>query len=81
MKYLTYTPALNLISPLETDGDWHYSTIDWPHIELEESEESIFGQWGLYRGEVPTLGEAWIADHVRALLDLLDRGYFGSAQG
>lgn len=81
MRYLTYTPALNLASPLKTDGDWHYSSIDWSKAKFEDSDDSVFGDWGLYAGDVPEHGTVMIADHIRALLDMLEHGYFGSAQG
>jgi hypothetical protein len=81
MKYLSYIPALNLVSPLETDGDWHSSAIDWPSVTFEDSDFSVFGEWGLYLGEVPSHGPMMVADHLRALLDMINNGYFGSAQG
>lgn len=81
MKYVTGVYALNLPSPDGTPGDWHFSSLDWEHPLIWESEKSPFGEWGLHMAEVPRLGNMAVANHVRACLDLIDAGNFGTAQG
>jgi hypothetical protein len=81
MRYITGIYALNLTCPLETDGDWHYSAIDWADVPFSKSEDSRFGNWGICEREVPEQGKVRVADHVRALLDCLEQGYLSDAQG
>ena len=81
MKYLTGTHALNLVCPLKTDGDWHYSSIDWPNVAFADTKDSVFGRFGIYQSTVLPYGQVFVANHIRAVLDLLEKGHFGSAQG
>jgi hypothetical protein len=81
MKYITGTPALNLVCELDTSGDWHHSSVDWQHVYFAESDSSIYADWGIASIAVPYQGVVPVANHLRALLDLIDAGYFSSAQG
>jgi len=83
MRYLTGTYALNIPCRLETDGDWHAPALNWAKPRMRESSESVFGEWGIERVPLPNYGNmtAPVADHLRACLDLIEGGYFGSAQG
>jgi hypothetical protein len=65
----------------QTAGDWHTSAIDWTSIRLWDSETSALGTWGINEMDIPVLGTRPIANHVRACLDLVEKGYFSSAQG
>ena len=68
MKYITGTYALNLNSPTDTDGDWHYSSIDWLRAPLWDTEDSVYKDWGIYHCEVPDRGPVMVANHIRAVL-------------
>lgn len=83
MLYISGIHALNLSCELETCGDWHQSAIQWVNIPLLESEGSIFGDYGIeLNKKVPEHIETFaVANHIRALLDLLVAGKFSIAQG
>ena len=61
----------------------HQSALNWKKIRLNESADSLFGVYGLeVHVDVPeNTGEFIVANHIRALLDLLVDGNFPVAQG
>ncbi len=83
MRYITGEIALNIPCTLDTCGDWHRSSIDWSKLELAESEDSIFGSWGI--GEqifIPELSKKYnVANTIRACLDLIDSQLIYQASG
>ena len=81
MEYVTGVHALNLGDRTVTPGDWHFSALDWCHPMILDSEVSPFGDYGISLGEVPFRGIMPVASHVRACLDLIEQGLYGSAQG
>lgn len=83
MKYITGIHALNLRCSLETCGDWHQPGIQWKNLTIRESEDSVFGDYGIEDNSlVPDHpGTHKVANHIRALLDLVSEGNFGYAQG
>lgn len=81
MKYVTGVYALNLPSPDGTPGDWHFSALNWQKAQVSDSADSPFGDWGLHMAEVPHHGMMAVANHIRACLDLIEQGNFGTAQG
>lgn len=81
MNYITGVYALNLPSPDGTPGDWHFSALDWRKARISDSEKSQFGDWGIHIAEVPYHGMMPVANHIRACLDLIEQGNFGTAQG
>jgi hypothetical protein len=83
MKYITGIYALNLPCALETCGDWHTSALKWENVTLKDSKETLFKEWGIETGKVIPEHEGLynVANHIRALLDLLIDGKFGTAQG
>jgi len=83
MRYITGTYALNVNLGQETPGDWHASALDWEHVPYHESDLSPFGDWRIMVDRhVPHMGKIVnVADHIRACLDLIEAGKFGSAQG
>lgn len=83
MKYITGIHALNLDCSLNTCGDWHTSGIQWESPYIKESINSTFGNYGIEDNcRVPQHpGSHKVANHIRALLDLLEDGNFGYAQG
>jgi len=83
MKYVSGVHALNLPCGLLTCGDWHQHGIQWSSVPLYESGESLFGDYGIEQGKsMPEHeGQYNIANHIRALLDLLEQGRFSVAQG
>lgn len=83
MLYLSGIHALNLPCELFTCGDWHTSAINWGNINLLNSDESIFGDYGIEQGKtIPDNDGVFnVANHIRALLDLLVQGKYSIAQG
>jgi hypothetical protein len=83
MLYLSGIHALNLPCSLLTCGDWHTSGINWHSYVLLESEGSLFGDYGIERNKtIPdNPGTFNVANHIRALLDLLVQGKYTIAQG
>jgi hypothetical protein len=81
MKYITGTYALNLPCELDTSGDWHYSAIDWSNIPMRDSNASVYRNADIAERMLPTGKKKYVANHIRALLDLIEQGYFSSAQG
>lgn len=83
MLYISGRAALNIPCQLETDGDWHRLSIDWDNVRLRRSSDSIFGEYGIEKQrEVSWLKEPVnVANHLRALLDLLDDGQLSTARG
>ena len=83
MLYISGIHALNLTCSLETCGDWHQSGICWDRLNLYDSDKSIFGEYGIEKDKyIPFLNETYnVANHIRALLDLLEQGHFTVAGG
>ena len=83
MKYLTGIHALNLNCCLDTCGDWHKSALNWNDLDLRESEGSFFGDYGIETNHtIPEhTGKYCVANHIRALLDLILDRNFAVAQG
>lgn len=83
MLYVTEIHALNLPCSLETCGDWHASAIQWTNPHIRESHESLFGDYGIEQNKNIPEHEGYFntANHIRALLDLLEAGLFSIAQG
>lgn len=81
--YITGIHALNLLCSLDTDGDWHCSALQWGKPTTGNTGKSVFGDYGIeFDKEIPEhSGKYAVANHIRALLDVLDRGQFGYAQG
>lgn len=75
MLYLSGIYALNVENTLNTCGDWHTSALDWSNIKLEESTNSIFGNWGIEMNKsIPEHKELYnVADDLRAILDLMQK--------
>lgn len=83
MLYLSGIHALNIDCDLETCGDWHQSGIQWSNLVLLDSDKSIYGDYGIeINKRVPGHNKTYnVANHIRALLDLLQQGNFSTAQG
>ena len=83
MKYISLIHALNLPCNLDTCGDWHCSSLDWKNPSIMESKNSLFGDYGIERNRtIPEhTGKYNVANHIRAILDLLYIGNFTVAQG
>ncbi|MFT9076309.1 hypothetical protein [Ethanoligenens sp.] len=83
MKYVTGVHALNIPCSLSTSGDWHQSALQWRRPRLAESSGSLFGDYGIEHGRhIPEhAGTYNVANHIRALLDLIADGKFTIAQG
>ena len=81
MRYVTGMHALNLGDRSVTPGDWHYSAMDWSNPMRLDTNSSPFGRVDIGMREVPGMGVVPVAGHVRACLDLIEQGLYGSAQG
>lgn len=83
MLYVTGMHALNLPCRLQTCGDWHASAIQWEKPAVRESRGSVWGDYGIEKDRrIPGhAGSVPVADHIRALLDLIAEGRFDLAQG
>ena len=83
MQYITGIHALNLPCSLLSCGDWHSSALQWKRLDIRDSDSSFFGNYGIeYCSSVPeNEGTYAKANHIRALLDLLEIGNFSIAQG
>ena len=83
MMYITGKFALNLECSLETCGDWHTSALDWSKLTLHDSDKSIFKDYGIEKcSKVPEHeGTFYIANTLRALLDLLEQNKLWDAEG
>lgn len=83
MKYISLIHALNLPCNLNTCGDWHCSSLQWKSVPLLDSKDSIFDDYGIEKNKtIPEHKEKYnVANHIRAILDLLYIGNFTVAQG
>lgn len=83
MFYITGKHALNLDCSLDTCGDWHTSALKWEKVTTSNSNKRHFKDWGVEWGKkIPEhTGTYNVANHIRALLDLLEDGVFSVAQG
>lgn len=83
MKYVSLIHALNIPCNLNTCGDWHCSSLQWKKPSILDTKDSIFGNYGIEKNKsIPEHIEKYnIANHIRAILDLLYIGNFTVAQG
>lgn len=84
MEYLTGIFALNLPCSLDTCGDWHSKSINWNHPDFRESSNSVLKDYGIEKKRIVQFldrKEYNVANHIRALLDMLLVGNYGYAQG
>lgn len=79
MKYISGIHALNIPCELDTCGDWHVSSLKWENITLMDSEDSIFGNYGIEKNKIiPEHSEKYnVANTLRAILDLMYLGKTG----
>ena len=85
MKYVTGRHAMNLPCNLGTWGDYRTSAVNWDKLTILDSEDSVFGDYGIETGRTISFladnKEYNIANHIRAFLDLLTIGDYASAEG
>lgn len=83
MLYITGIHALNIPCRLDTSGDWHCSALNWGNVRFSDSSDMFFKDYGIESDKtIPEHnGKYYVANHIRALLDLLQIGNFGLAQG
>lgn len=83
MMYITGLHALNITCSLDTCGDWHQSALKWNALQYKDSDEMFFKSWGIEEGKIipEHTGVYNVANHIRALLDLLQMGNYAAAQG
>ena len=78
--YITGIHALNIPCSLETSGDWHASALSWKTPFVKNSRKSIWGNYGIELSDnIPeNPGKHFVANHIRACLDLLEEGRFSA---
>lgn len=83
MKYISGIPALNVLSSLDTPGDWHAPSVDWKTLELYESEEMFFKNYGIEKNKtIPQNTHKYnVANHVRTILDMFQLDNFAYLKG
>lgn len=83
MQYVTGVQALNIPCSLRTSGDWHQSALTWTRLNLADSQKSIYKNYGIEGPKiVPEHKEkVYVANHLRALLDMLYAKDFSNAKG
>jgi len=83
MRYISGIHALNLPCSLLTCGDWHCSALRWKDITFRDTDTAFFKDYGIEYGKrIPEHeGTYPVANHIRALLDLLEMRKFSVAQG
>lgn len=83
MKYISGIHALNILCDLDTPGDWHQSALNWNTIHELDSNDMFFKDYGIETDKtIPEHSEKYcVANHIRALLDLLQQGMFSVTQG
>lgn len=85
MLYITGIHALNLPCKLNTCGDWHSTSIDWSSPNIADSEKGIYGDYGIEKNVKINFLDSNktynVANHIRALLDLMLQNKFNIAQG
>lgn len=83
MKYITGIHALNLPCSLQTFGDWHRGGIQWGKLTIADTDSSVLGTHGIedFDGVPEHPGTHKVANHIRAILDMLVDSQFSYAQG
>ena len=83
MKYITGLYALSIPCELETCGYLRGNTLDWNNPTIIESDDSIFSDYGIeYKLGIPNnSNKCHIANHIRAILDMLDSCDFSNLLG
>jgi len=83
MIYISGIHALNLNCSLETTGDWHQSALKWENILFLDTKDSIFGEYGIEHNKaIPNHNDRYsVANHIRAILDMLELGNLSTLQG
>lgn len=81
VNYITGIHALNIPCSLDTSGDWHTSALSWTKPFTKNSGTSIWGNYGIELSDnVPeNPGKHYVANHIRACLDLISDGKFSVA--
>lgn len=69
MKYYTGKIALNIECDLDTCADWHKNGIVLDKSKMQDSDNSIFKDYGIYETD-----KGYVANHLRAILDLMEQG-------
>ncbi len=82
VQYITGIHALNIPCSLNTSGDWHASALSWSQPSFKNTKDSVFGVYGVELSEnVPeNPGKYFVANHIRACLDLIEDGRFSLVQ-
>ena len=83
MKYISEIPALNILCSLETPGDWHAPSVNWESLDLYESEEMFFNNYGIEKNKtIPQNIQKYnVANHIRAILDMFQLDNFAYLKG
>lgn len=76
MKYVTGLYALNIPCNLNTCADWHALSLDWNNINIKDSKNSIYKDYGIEKNKTIPFNKEKnnVANHIRAILDLMIDG-------
>lgn len=77
MKYVSGLHALSQVCDLDTAGVPNPHELDWEHVCIRETDESIYGTYGITEiNFLPNQGYGcfYIANTIRAILDCLVYG-------
>lgn len=82
VDFITGIHALNIPCSLETGGDWHASALSWKNPNVKNTSMGVFGDYGIeLNDKVPeNPGKHYVANHIRACLDLIEEGRFSVVQ-
>ena len=75
MLYVSGRHALNIQNSLNTCGDWHTSAMNWKKLRMLDSEDSMYGEWGIETGKTVPDNEGVfnVANDIRAVLDFMEQ--------
>lgn len=80
MKYISGKYALNIPCSLKTAGDWHHNSFPIEKANYFDSSNSIFKNYGIEK-HIINNKEYNVANHLRAILDLISTNDFEYLKG
>ena len=82
MKYITGIYALQFDLIPDMGCDWHSTTLDWSKTKWGETDNNIFGTYGIIKSYSSYLNKGcFVANPIRVALDEFINNSFGYLQG
>ena len=72
--------ALNIPCSLKTAGDWHHTSFPVAKATLYDTNNNIYNDYGIEKHVINGI-EYNVANHIRAILDLILNNEFGYLKG